>query len=208
MPESDKTARNLQACVDRLRAGDASAREDLIGFAYEQLQRLASSMLRRFPSVRRWEMTDDVVQTAAMKLHRALAQVHPESVRAFFGLAATQIRRVLTDMWRHHYGPQRPGAHHATAVRRDGQDLRARQEELAPAGEDGPATMMEWRDFHTAVENLPPDQREAFDLLYYSGLSQSETAELLGVSERTVKRRWRSARLALYDAMQGQMPGS
>ena len=55
---------------------------------------------------------------------------------------------------------------------------------------------------------MPTEHRELFDLLYYSGLSQEEAAEVLGVSERTVKRRWRSAKLVLYDRLGGQMPGS
>jgi DNA-directed RNA polymerase specialized sigma24 family protein len=43
-------------------------------------------------------------------------------------------------------------------------------------------------------------------LLWYQGLSQAEAAELLQVSERTIKRRWMSARLQLQDALHGEMP--
>ncbi|MBL8798147.1 MAG: helix-turn-helix domain-containing protein, partial [Planctomycetia bacterium] len=46
-----------------------------------------------------------------------------------------------------------------------------------------------------------------FDLLFYQGLSQAEAAALLNVSERTVKRRWQSARLQLHDALGGEFPG-
>ena len=45
-----------------------------------------------------------------------------------------------------------------------------------------------------------------FDLLWYQGMSQAEAAASLGVSERTVNRRWLSARLHLCDAVNGQFP--
>jgi DNA-directed RNA polymerase specialized sigma24 family protein len=40
----------------------------------------------------------------------------------------------------------------------------------------------------------------------YQGLSQAEAAELLGVAERTVKRRWQTARRKLHEALQGEVP--
>ena len=39
-----------------------------------------------------------------------------------------------------------------------------------------------------------------------SDLKQAEAADLLGIAERTVKRRWQSARLMLHEALKGQMP--
>ena len=60
-----------------------------------------------------------------------------------------------------------------------------------PCGADeDPANLAAWAEFHAQVEHLPEEQREVFDLLWYQELSQAEAATLLGVSERTVKRRW------------------
>ena len=70
-----------------------------------------------------------------------------------------------------------------------------------------PVRLAEWTRFHDAAGSLPDEQREVFDLLYYQGMTQDEAAALLGVSDRTVKRRWLSARLALHDALGGQIPG-
>jgi RNA polymerase sigma-70 factor (ECF subfamily) len=50
------------------------------------------------------------------------------------------------------------------------------------------------------------EKRQAFDLLFYQGLSQEESAAVLGVSVRTLKRRWREARLDLAEAMRERMP--
>ena len=44
-------------------------------------------------------------------------------------------------------------------------------------------------------------------MLWYQGLTQAEAAELLGVSSRTVKRRWQTARLRLFEALGGELPG-
>jgi len=59
---------------------------------------------------------------------------------------------------------------------------------------------------HAALER-PPEERDAFDLLFYQGVHQADAATLLGVSESTVKRRWQAARLRLFDALGGKMPG-
>jgi RNA polymerase sigma factor (sigma-70 family) len=56
------------------------------------------------------------------------------------------------------------------------------------------------------VEALPDKEREIFDLLWYQGLSQSEAADALEVDLRTIKRRWRSARIMIYEALDGQSP--
>ena len=65
-----------------------------------------------------------------------------------------------------------------------------------------------WREvyygeFHQKVEELPKEQREVFDLLYYHGVTQPEAAQVLGMSERTLKRRWQETRQAMYKAVHG-----
>ena len=99
----DTEARDL---LDRLRAGDGSARDRLIALAQSRFMALARAMLRRYPHVRRWEQTDDLLQAALVRLHRSLADVRPESLRHFDNLAAAQIRRELIDLARRHHGPE------------------------------------------------------------------------------------------------------
>jgi RNA polymerase sigma factor (sigma-70 family) len=72
----------------------------------------------------------------------------------------------------------------------------------------GPATEAQGRDFLRYVqESLSEEEREVFDLHYVQDLPQEEVARLLGVSVPTVKRRWRSARLRLHEALHGPPPG-
>src|SRR5262249_2031728 len=103
-PRSFKTTELLEL-VNRLRAGDRSAWDDLSQHVGGQLERLARKMLRGFPKLRRWEQTQDVLQNATLRLLAALQTVEPGSVREFFGLASLQLRRELLDLHRHYFGP-------------------------------------------------------------------------------------------------------
>src|SRR5947209_2117063 len=109
MADTSEEAGRIQGCLERLRAGDPSARDELFRQAGGRLERLARRMLRDFPGVRRWAQTGDVLQSALVRLLRALAEVRPASAREFLGLAAEQIRRELLDLARHYYGPRGPG---------------------------------------------------------------------------------------------------
>jgi RNA polymerase sigma-70 factor (ECF subfamily) len=196
--QSDSLVR-LQGWIVRLQGGDAAARDALIGAAGERLRHLARRMLQSYPRVRRWEDTDDVLQNAMLRLYRTLKDVAPQTVSDFLRLGALNIRRELLDLTKHYYGPQGHGAHHASV------DPNAPPD---PAGQPSldPGRLTIWSEFHRLVEGLPDEEQAVFDLLWYQGLSQAEAAEVLGVTERTVKRRWQSARVKLHDALQGEAP--
>jgi RNA polymerase sigma-70 factor (ECF subfamily) len=188
-PELHTTS--LLRLVERFRAGDPTAFDELLARAGERLARLTSAMLRRFPDVRAREGSSDVLQGALLRLHRALRDVTPPSTAAYFGLAAAQVRRELLDLSRRHRGP---GAPLPTAGRPD-----------PPAAD---ADLGRWADLHEAADALPERERAVFDLLFYQGLSAEEAAELLGVSARTVRRWWQSACLLLNERLGGDLPSA
>lgn len=194
----------LQALLDLASEGNEEAYGELVSQASERLLKLTRKMIGGFPRVRRWEATDDVFQTAAMRLYRSLSEVQPESVRDFFGLATTQIRRTLIDLARHHYGPEGHGAKHHT----DGDGRAADDGVLQRQAGDAlsPESLDEWVQFHEAVERLPEQEREVFQLLWYGGLQQQEAAAVLRVSIPTIQRRWYQAQHALGVALQGESP--
>jgi RNA polymerase sigma-70 factor (ECF subfamily) len=101
MPHLSQQTLQIQGWVDRLRAGDESARGELLNCACERLTRLTRKMLKSFPRLKRWEQTDDVFQNAALRLHRALGEVRPPTAADFFRLAALNIRRELLDLAKH-----------------------------------------------------------------------------------------------------------
>jgi RNA polymerase sigma-70 factor (ECF subfamily) len=205
MTEPTSRTVQIQGWLDRLRAGDESARQELLACACQRLVRLTRKMLRSYARVRRWEETDDVFQNATLRLYRALGEVCPTGPADFFRLAALNIRRELLDLARHYYGPRGLGAHHESAARPDSPGDSASDEEPASPS-TGPDQLAAWAEFHEKVERLPDEEREVFDLLWYQELSQAEAASLLGVSERTIKRRWQSARLNLHQALDGVLP--
>jgi RNA polymerase sigma-70 factor (ECF subfamily) len=194
----------IQNWVVRLQAGDPTAREALLHCAGERLRRLAHRMLQSYPRVQRWEQTDDVLQNAMLRLYRTLKDVPPPTAADFLRLAALNLRRELLDLAKHYYGPQGQGAHHETF---DPDASAARAHEPAAQASWDPTRLASWGAFHEQAGLLPDEEREVFDLIWYQGLSQAEAAQLLGVHERTVKRRWQSARLRLHDALKGELPG-
>ena len=185
----------LQNFIDRARNGDPTANDALLKHASDRLLRLTRKMFHGYRKLARWEETADVFQNAMYRLDRALEKVQVTSVQDFFSLAARQIRWELLDLVKHHFGPEGWGANYHT----DGQ----------PADDEGgmlhkpldnidePEDMQGWSDFHTQVSKLPPDELAVIDHVFYHGLTQEKAAEVLGISLRTLKRRWLSAKLRL-----------
>jgi len=192
----------LQVFIDRTTAGDEIARAALIDHACDRLLRLTRKMFHTHARLRRWEATADVFQSAMLRLHTVLGEVRVESERHFFNLAAVMIRRTLLDLAKHHFGPQGGAAnHHTDGIPADepgGTVHRASDPAAEPTNLDG------WSDFHAQVEKLPDEEREVVNLLYYESLSQEEAARVLGISLRTVKRRWQSARCRLHAALNSE----
>lgn len=201
----DEQEERLASCLERLATGDLRARDDLIAIACDRMQGIAHRMLRTFPSVRRWEETDDVAQNAALRLYRALGQTVPRDARGFSGLAALQIRRELLDLAKKHAGPESYAANHETNFRLADGEHRAKIDDAHRPPE--PADEIDrWTRLHIAAGELPDDERELFHLVWYLGMQQAEASALLGCSIRTVKRRWESAKALLAHAVLGNQP--
>jgi RNA polymerase sigma factor (sigma-70 family) len=177
-----------------------------VNCACDRLTKLARKMLRGRPVVCRWEQTDEVLQNALVRLDRALKAVAPPTARDFFHLAAAQIRRELIGLARRYAGPEGLGAHHSTCAGSE-------QPGGSPIGTSEPsgATHEPGRlacrtELHRRIEGLSEEDLEVFDLLWYQGLTQAEAAAILGVTERTINRRWIAARLRLNEVQAGQLP--
>lgn len=208
MADSSDPNSQLQGILNRFQAGDAGARAELINHACERLRLLARAMLRGYPGLRRWEETDDVLNRVLLRLYKSLEEVKPDSVRAFLGLAATQIDRELKDLRRHHFGPTGLAANYASdpALGRPGAvspvDARA---DSTP----GPASQSEQAEktliVQGKIELLPEMEQEVVKLIYFQGLTHEQAGTVLGVSKETVKRRWASARVRLHAMLQDQV---
>jgi RNA polymerase sigma-70 factor (ECF subfamily) len=192
----------LHDWLARARAGDAAAPDEMLRACWGRLERLARAMLGRFPAVRRWADTGDVLQNALLRLLQSLKKVDVPSTRDYFGLAAEQMRRELLELAQHFHGPHGYGARHAAPLGPD-PDGRAAPEPGDPAGL--PGELDRWCASHEAVGRLPAAEREVVGLTFYHGWTQAEIAELFGVDEQTIRRRWRAACLRLNDEL-GDLP--
>lgn len=179
----------LHHLIARFQAGDNGALDVLIRRTQERLELFARRMLGGFPAVRAREQVEDVLQNTLIRLTRALRQEMPASVADFFGLAALHIRRELLDLARSH--ARRP----TTPLTKD----------LPDRASDNPTDLDRWAALHGAVENLPAELREVFSCTFYHGWTQNQIAELLGISDRQVRRLWVEACLRLNEAV-GALP--
>ncbi|MFO0969611.1 MAG: sigma-70 family RNA polymerase sigma factor [Gemmataceae bacterium] len=186
----------LQLYVQRMQAGDLKARDELLLGVCRRMEHLARKMFRGFPRLGRLVETNDVLQNALMRLLRALQELQPASMREFFGLAALQIRRELHDLTRHFLGPEGMGKRHVTPEESGFLDNVPEAEK-----DETPDELEKWGRFHQAVEDLPVEEREVVGLLFYHGWTQQEVADLFVESERTIRRRWRDARVRLHERL-------
>lgn len=201
---SESTTVLVQRCFAAFKAGEEGARNKLLEVTADRLYHLARKMFRDWPAVRPTTETGDLFQAAVVRLCRQLQDpAAVESPRHFFRLAAQAMRHVLTDLHRrsrHPAGRPRP-------FEGQGQDTSAEALDPSAASSLDPARVASWGEFHEQVGRLPEEEREVMDLLWYQGLSHEEAAAVLGVSMKTVQRRFRNAKVALYDALGGAPPG-
>jgi RNA polymerase sigma-70 factor (ECF subfamily) len=197
-PLDDLASTYMRHLVDRVRRGDGEASNELLQRAGARLEELARSMLGKFPSVGRFEETGDVLTGASMRLLRALKVVRPANTRAFFGLAAEQIRRELIDLARRHFGRHGWAANLESNAQSPDSSAAVLGLCCEPIDADEPPEELEaWAAFHVAVGGLPAEEREVFNLRYYHGWKEKDIAELLQMEGRTVRRKWRHACLHL-----------
>jgi RNA polymerase sigma-70 factor (ECF subfamily) len=132
---------------------------------------------------------EDAVQEAFAAIWRSASTYRPERGAAG-GWIYTVARNAIVDR-----------------LRRNGPAADSELPELASA-EAGPAQRAEdsyvsWR-VHRALEELQPREREVIELAYWSGMSQSEVAEYLGLPLGTVKTRTRSGLAKLASVLEGE----
>lgn len=166
-------------------SGDAPAVDRLVTDVYDELRRLAQHMLAD-------ERPGHDLQATAL-VHEAYVRLvgtdstPTENKRAFFCAAARAMRRILVDHARKRDADKRGGG---VWNRLTGDALQ--KIEAAPS--------TEFIDVDTALAELEAlDERQCriVELRFLAGLSAEQTADLLGITPRTVFREWRSAQAFL-----------
>jgi RNA polymerase sigma-70 factor (ECF subfamily) len=179
MPEESTTAIVQRYLGELTRDAPAEpAVRALLGRAVPRLQRFCSTLLNHdYPRLTHPPLnlqTDELLSAVVERLIKALREARPRTAREFFALAGQHMRWELKDLAR------RLDNQPAAVELREGQ-LPAPASSASGLSPDG-------RRMLEAIESLPADEREAFDLRI-QGLTYAEAAELLGVAPRTVQRR-------------------
>jgi RNA polymerase sigma-70 factor (ECF subfamily) len=195
MTDTNSRLSIMQQLLPRAVSGDEAAVDALLRHYSERLTVLTRRMLGDFQRVRRWAETDDVLQNALVRLVGALRSVKPRTARDFLALATLQIRRELLDLARHFYGPEGLGAHHDSRAAEDSQNPGPAD---MPDVRHEPSSLAQWTELHEQIGALPEEEREVVGLLFYQGMAQAEAAEVLGISLRTLQRRWHDALCKLH----------
>jgi RNA polymerase sigma-70 factor, ECF subfamily len=160
----------------------------LLPLVYDELREMAHRQLAR--ERHRTLNTTGLLHEAYLKLVDQ-SQVPVKSRAYFFGAAARAMRQVLVDAARRR-GRQKRGAGQAAASL-DGVEV---------AVDDFAAELRDVDEALARLAELYPRQAQVVECRFFGGLSVEETAEALGLAERTVKRDWSLARAWLYRELQ------
>jgi RNA polymerase sigma factor (sigma-70 family) len=199
---SEDQTSDLQKEIDRLLSGDESARDALLGRAYERLRGLARVILHQdYPRLENIHSTGTTLHEAYLRLRKALEQVRPRTEDEFFRLSARHIHWVLKSMARRH--DRRGGADHAPGAARQTDESEHSPCEEPVDTSPSPTQQAMRREFLEQIEALPADQRVVIDLLWFQGLKMAEVARMLNVSLAEVKLRWTKAKVRLANYLQG-----
>jgi RNA polymerase sigma-70 factor, ECF subfamily len=165
--------------------GNQQALDRLIPLIYDELHRLAARCMRQ-------ERADHTLQTTAL-IHEAYLRlvgrrtVNWESRAHFFAAAAQLMRRILIDHAKHHLRAKRGGASQRVSL-----------DEVFLFFEDKSAELVALDESLARLAIIDPQQSRIVELRYFGGLTIEETAKVLGVSPKTVKRDWSVAKAWLY----------
>jgi RNA polymerase sigma factor (sigma-70 family) len=181
-------------------AGDAPAEpivRALLDRSVRRLQVLCANLLYRgYPRLMQPPVNlqpDELLSAVVERLLKALRAARPQTVREFFALANQHMRWELNDL----------------ARRLDSQPAARELYEGIVLSEPSSVSKLSPDSLRMlqAVDDLPDEEREVFDLVRIQGMSQVEAGEVLGVSTKTVQRRLNRGLLILSEALEDLRPG-
>ena len=172
--------------LSRIDSGDPTAAEQLLPLVYDELRRLASQKLAHEKPGQTLEATA-LVHEAYLRLVKSDVVQQWSSRRHFFLAAAESMRRILVE-----------NARRKKRLKRGGNRKRMDLPEQLTLDESSSDELL---DLDAALERfgqVEADKAEVVKLHFFAGLKLSDIAQLLGLSEVTVKRHWRYARAWLH----------
>jgi RNA polymerase sigma factor (TIGR02999 family) len=162
-------------------SGDVSALERLTALVYDELRRIARRYMRN-------ERLGHTLQATALINEVYLRLVEVDNVEwrdraQFFAVSAQIMRNILVD-----------AARARGSAKRGGGAARLDIEKAPLIGLESASYILALHDALASFAKLAPRQARVVELRYFGGLTEEETAEVLGASPRTVRRDWQFAR--------------
>lgn len=166
-------------------SGDQTGVDTLFEKVYVELRRLARSYLTN-------ERSDITLQATALVHEAYLSLVGSDRIEwqnraQFFSIAAQVMRHILIDHARRH-----------RADKRGRGERRLSLDEAVSFFAERDVQLVDLDDALKLLSNLDPEQALVVELRFFAGLSLPDIAEILDVSEATVSRKWRTAKLWLH----------
>lgn len=180
----------ISSLLDRARAGEAPAVELLVPIVYAELRRVAARYLRR-------ERPGQTLQATAL-VHEAYLRLLKdqrlsfENRAHFLGIAARSMRQILVEH-----------ARSRDAAKRGGERRRITLDESLAAEAPREVELIALDRALERLQALDPGHAQIVELKFFGGLTNEETAEVMGVSSATVKRGWNVARAWLFRELSG-----
>jgi RNA polymerase sigma-70 factor (ECF subfamily) len=176
--------------LKRIRNGDRGAESELIPLIYRDIHALAE---RQFRSERPGHTLQPtaLISELYLRIIRG-SRVDWQSRAHFYSAAAETIRRILVDH-----------ARSVNAQRRPKPGARVCLEDVVVYSDDRAQEILMINEALDKLRDWDPRQARIVELRYFAGLSVEETAKVLGIAERTVKRDWTMARAWLSAVING-----
>jgi len=180
---------DLTDLIQRAAKGDARAADELFAVTYDDLRRLARMRLR---SGGRNTLLDtgSLVQESYLRFATA-GRLHLDDRIHFMRWAGRVMRSVIVDLARRRKAGRRGGEAAHVAL----------TEHLAPSPLPPEDEILGVHEALDKLASFEPRLAQVVELRYFGGLTELETAEALGVTDRTVRRDWEKARLLLREAL-------
>lgn len=183
MPTAPNSVTDL---LVELTDGNDQVLEILLPIVYKELRGLANNYLRR-------ERADHTLQPTALVHEAYLKLVDQKNVKwqnraHFFGVAAQLMRRILVDHARKHNAEKRGGEFSKEQL----------EEAIVVVSDEKSFELLALDEALETLAQIDPQKSRIVELRYFGGLSVEETAEVMGISEITVKRHWKMAKAWLF----------
>jgi RNA polymerase sigma factor (TIGR02999 family) len=175
----------------RWKGGDQDALKALLPLVYGELRRLAHHHLQA-------ERHNHTLQSTALVHEAYLRLVEHEPLRVdsrahFFAVASHLMRQVLVDYARKHL-----------AAKRGAKSLTLSLDEAVAPPRKLDLNLLALDDALNRLAAMDATQSRIVELRFFGGLSIDETAQVLAISPRTVKRHWTTARVWLYQELSAE----